>query len=208
MSKLRTLLKALIISVKIKGVFSMAISLLGFAAAFLPVIIAEQLRALTDSLQALMGTGGSANPSLAIFAGLIGLYVTQVIITNIQQYTYGLDEVKIQRYIKRTIMRHKCEVRYKYIENHDDFQKRLAFIEEYAGYHMAKYIGNMITILQLIIAFVVAALALWKISLYIVLILFVTSIPAALLSISSRMKHFAAGQSGWKKVHWQSTTFT
>lgn len=182
MSKTRILLKALSISVRIKGAFSMAISLIGFAVAFLPVIIAEQLRALTDSLQSLMGTGGSAGPSLVIFAEVIGLYIAQVIITNIQQYTNGLDEVKIQRYIKRTIMRHKCEVRYKYIENYDDFQKRLAFIEEYAGYHMAKCIGNMISILQLVIAFVVAALALWKINPFIVLILFVTSIPAALLS--------------------------
>ncbi|HOJ12355.1 MAG TPA: ABC transporter ATP-binding protein [Clostridiales bacterium] len=182
MSKLRTLLKALIVSVKIKGAFSMVISLLGFAVAFFPVIIAQQLRALTDSLQSLVGTGGSAGPSLVIFTGVVGLYMVQVIITNIQQYTNGLDEVKIQRYIKRTIMRHKCEVRYKYIENYDDFQKRLTFIEEYAGYHMAKCIGNMITILQLIIAFIVASLALWKINPYIVLILFVTSIPAALLS--------------------------
>jgi ABC-type multidrug transport system fused ATPase/permease subunit len=115
---------------------------------------------------------------------------------NIQQYASGLDEVKIQRYIKRTIMRHKCEVRYKYIENYDDFQKRLNFIEEYAGRQMAKCIADLITILQLVVAFAVAALALWKINPYIVLILFVTSIPAALLSYFQQDETFR-GRAKW-----------
>lgn len=182
MSNLRTLLKAFKISIKIKGPVSMLVSLLGFAAAFLPVLLAERLRVLTDDLQALMGSNGNAKPALVVFTGLVLLYIAQVVFTNIQQYANGLDEVKIQRYIKRTIMRHKCEVRYKYIENYDDFQNRIAFTEQYAGYQMAKCIGNMITILQLLVAFVTAGLALWQVNPYIVLILFVTSIPAALLS--------------------------
>lgn len=182
MRKIQTLLKAFIISIKIKGPFSMLVSLLGFVAALLPVILADRLRALTDALQTLMGTKGDTSPALFVFFTVVVLYIAQVLITNIQQYTNGMDEIKIQRFIKRTIIRHKCEVRYKYIENHDDFQKRLVFIEEYAGDHMAKCIGNMITILQLAVAFVAASLSLWQISPFIVLILFVTSIPAALLS--------------------------
>lgn len=190
MSNLRILLKSFGASIKIKGPFSMTVSLLGFASALLPVILAERLRTLTDSLQALMGTGGDADPALFVFFSVVVLYLTQVFITNIQQYINGMDEIKIQRFIKRTILRHKCEVRYKYIENHDDFQKRLAFIEEYAGYHMAKCIGNMITILQLAFAFVAASLSLWQINPFIVLILFVTSIPAALLSYYQQEETF------------------
>ncbi len=182
MGKLRILLKAFGVSIKIKGPYSMIVSVVGFGAALLPVFLANRLRDLTDSLQMLMGTKGDVSPALFIFFTVVGLYMAQVLITNLQQYTNGMDEIKIQRFIKRTIMRHKCEVRYSYIENHDDFQKRLAFIEEYAGYHMAKCIGNMLTILQLAVAFTAASFSLWQISPYIVLILFVTSIPAALLS--------------------------
>lgn len=182
MSKLRILLKAFGVSIKIKGPFSMIVSLVGFGAALLPVILADRLRVLTDSLQTLMGTKGDANPALFVFLTVVGLYIAQVLITNIQQYTNGMDEINIQRFIKRTIIRHKCEVRYSYIENHDDFQKRLAFIEEYAGYHMAKCISNMFTILQLTVAFAAASFSLWTINPFIVLILFVTSIPAAFLS--------------------------
>ena len=182
MSKLKILLRALKISIKIKGLFSMVISLLGFIFAFLPVLLAKQLQALTNELQALTGTHGSASAALRIFAVLVLLYIIQVVFSNMQQYTNGLDEIKIKRYIKRTIMRHKCEVRYKYIENCDDFQKRIAFTEEFAGNQMAKCIGNIITILQLFIAFVMIGFTLWQVNPYIVAALFATSIPAALLS--------------------------
>ena len=199
MSKLRTLLKALWISIKIKGPVSVIISLLGFAAAFLPVLLAGYLRALTDALQMLAGEGGVPGKALKLFSGIVMLYIVQVVITNVQQYTVGLDEIKMERYLKRTIMRHKCEVRYQYVENYDDFHNRLAFIEEYAGKQMARSITYMITVLQLLLAFCAAAFTLWSVSPFIVLILFITSIPPPCCLISNRRKPFAIGRNGWKK---------
>lgn len=193
---MKILFKAFKISIKIKGPASMAISLLGFVTALLPVLLAGRLRVLTDELQHLMGTGGSAATALIIFASLVGLYIAQVIIINIQQYTNGLDELKTQRYIKRTVMRHKCEVRYKYIENFDDFQKRIAFTEEYAGHTMARCFGSMIVILQLFVAFIGAAVALWEINPLIVIILFITSIPAAILAYLQQDETFR-GRAKW-----------
>lgn len=182
MSKFRTLTKALAISIKIKGPFSLAVSLLGFVTAFLPVLLAEGLRSLTDALQSLAGVGGSPKNALLIFAGIVGLFIAQLILTNLQQYVNYLDEIKIERYIRESVLRHKCEVRYKFIENDDHFQKRIAFIQEYSWYPMAKCINNLIMIIQLIIAFCGAAFALWAVNPWIVFILFCTSIPAALLS--------------------------
>jgi ABC-type multidrug transport system fused ATPase/permease subunit len=187
MSNLQTLMKAFKVSIKIKGPVSMLISLLGFPAALLPVLLANRLRALTDELQILMGTGGSVLPALTIFSSLVVLYIVQVIFMNLKEYFsaslyMGLDELKIHRFIKRTIMRHKCEVRYKYIENYDDFQKRIAFTEEFAGHTMARSIGSMIGILQLFTAFIAASVALWSINPIIVIVLCITSIPAAILT--------------------------
>ena len=196
MSKLHTLIKAFKVSIKIKGPVSMIISLLGFPAALLPVLLAERLRTLTDELQILMGTRGNTAVALNVFTTLVGVYVAQVVITNIQQYANGLDELKIQRYIKRSIMRHKCEVRYKYIENYDDFQKRIAFSQEYSGHTMARCIGNMITILQLIVAFVGASAALWSINPFIVIVLFITSVPAAVLAYLQQDETFR-GRAKW-----------
>ncbi len=196
MSKLKTLLKAFRVGLSIKGPFSMLASLLGFAAAFLPVLIAGRLRLLTDELQKLAGTNQSAAPALTVFFTAVAFYIAQVIITNLGQYSDALDEIKIQRYIKRTILRQKCEVRYQYIENYDDFQKRVAFAEEYAGRTMAKSIASILTILQRTITFVTASLALWKVSPYIVLILFATCVPAAILSYKQQEETFR-GRAKW-----------
>lgn len=182
MSKSKTLFKALKISLQIKGPFSMIISLAGFPAALLPVMLADCLSALTNELQVIMGTSGNASSALAIFATLVGLYIIQLTLTHLQYYASGIDEVKTQRYIQQTIIRHKCEVRYKYIENFDDFQKRIAFTQHHAGRTMARSMGSLISLIQCLIAFFAASLALWKISPYIVLILYVTSIPAAFLT--------------------------
>ena len=182
MSKLQTLVKAFQVSIRIRGPLSLFISLLGFPAALLPVLLADILRKLTDELQLLTGTEGSIRSALTVFGALVGVYIAQVIITNIQQYVNGIDEVKIQRYINRTILRHKCEVRYKYIENYDNFQEKIEFTKEHSGYTMAKSIRSMMTILQLLVAFAGAFLSLWKISPLIVGILIVTSIPAAILA--------------------------
>ena len=182
MNKLQALAKAFKVSIQIRGPVSLLISLLGFPAALLPVLLADLLRKLTDELQLLTGTRGSARSALTVFIVLVGVYIAQIVITNIQQYVNGLDEVKIQRYLNRTILRHKCEVRYKYIENYDDFQEKIVFTQEYSGRTMARCIGSMMTILQLFVAFVGAFISLWSISPFIVLVLIITSVPAAILA--------------------------
>jgi len=182
MNKRQALVKAFWISIRIKGPVSMAVSVLGFGAALVPVLVANYLRVLTDELHGLMGTGGTAAAALMVFAVLVGLYIAQLLMTHIQQLTNGFDELKIKRYLEQTMVRHKCEVRYKYIENYDDFQKRITISDEYAGPAMARCIGSMMTILQLIVAFVGASAALWTISPFIVVVLYATSIPAAALS--------------------------
>ena len=192
MNKLQALAKAFQISIQIRGPVSLLISLLGFPAALLPVLLANLLRRLTDELQLLTGKKGSAESALTVFVILVGAYIAQVVITNIQQYISGLDEVKIQRYLNRTILRHKCEVRYKYIENDDDFQEKIVFTQEYSGRTMARCIGSMIAILQLFVAFIGAFLSLWNISPVIVLVLLVTSVPTAILAYLQQDETFRA----------------
>lgn len=182
MSKTKALLKSFCISMKIKGPGSMIIRLIGFTTALFPVLLAEQLKRLTDELQHLMGTSGDVGEAFRIFFLVVAVYLSQIIITALNGYASGIDAIKMRKYLKQNLLRHKCEVRYQYIENYDDFQKRLAFIDEYAGMQMAESISNMINILQLLLSVVLSSLSLWSVSPLIVLILFVTGIPAALLS--------------------------
>ncbi len=184
MNNLRVIFNALKISVRVKGTFSMIAGVLGFGTMLLPVLLAQLLRILTDKLQGLSSTSSDwdVDAVFRIFAALVLIYVVQLILNNLSGYEAKLDLINIQRYIKRTIMRHKCEVRYKYIENYDNFQKRIAFTEEFAGYQLCKCIRDIFTTLQLLIGFTVTSLTLWQVNPFIVIILFVTSIPAALMS--------------------------
>jgi len=184
---------------QIRGPFSIFISLLGFPAALLPVIIANRLRLLTDELQILMVGNGAVNVAITIFGGLVGLYVAQVIITSLQVYMsggYGADEIKAMRYIHHTILKHKCNVSYKYIENYDDFQKRIAFANDYAGRIMARSIASILTLLQLLVAFIAASIALWDVSPLIVAVLYITSFPAAILAYLQQDETFR-GRAKW-----------
>jgi len=193
MSKIQILLRALKISLKIKGIFSMIISIAGFPAAVLPVLLANRLRALTDELQ---NISDGASYALTIFAVVVGLYIAQVIINFLQSYASGVDEIKIRRYIQRTVMRHKCEVHYKYIENFDDFKKRIEFANQYAAGNMARSMGKLISLLQLLVAFAAASFALWEISPVVVLVLYITSVPAAVLAYLQQDETFR-GRAKW-----------
>ena len=166
---------------KIKGSLSIFVSLLGFPAALLPVLIAGQLRILTDELQILPSTGNTTS-AFAAFGALVGLYLAGLLIDTVSQYTNITDDINTQTYIKRTLMWHKCNVRYKYIENYDDFQRRITFAEQHTGGTMAASMGSIISILQLLVAFVAASVALWAVSPVIVIVLYITSIPAAVLA--------------------------
>ena len=51
MSKIKTIIKAFNVSIKIKGTMSIIVSLFGFIIVLLPIALAERLRVLTDNLQ-------------------------------------------------------------------------------------------------------------------------------------------------------------
>jgi ABC-type multidrug transport system fused ATPase/permease subunit len=190
LSRLQTLLKAFKISIKIKGAVSLIISLLGFAAALFPVLIASRLRALTDELQSLMGTQGSIAPALGIFTFIVTLFVAQAVFNWIKGYYNQLDGLNIQKYIGRSILKYKCEVRYKYIENYDDFQKKITFAGEYAGSRMASSIASLISLLQILVTFISVIIVLWSINALIVIIIIITSILAAIFAYKQKDDNF------------------
>ena len=188
--KFKIMGKALSISLHIKGPISLLVCIIGFVAAFLPVWAASTLRDLTNELQNIVVTQGSIIEALSLFGNLMVLYILQMVITNVQQYVNGIDAIKIEKYLKETILRYKCQVKYPYIENHDEFQKKITFAEEYAGKTMANSIGNLITIFQQLVAFSVCSIFLWNVNPWIVVVLLVTGFPAALLAFQQQDETF------------------
>jgi ABC-type multidrug transport system fused ATPase/permease subunit len=210
MSKLRTLFKALWISIKIKGILSIIVSLLGFPLALLPVLLAGQLRDLTDQLQLLTGVGGDPAVALRIFVVIVVLYIIGEIFNFIKRYLNRLDSLKIEKYIKKTILQLKSEVKYKYIENADDFQKKIAFAEQHAGARMASSTTNLISLLQLIVTLIGIVTVLWHVNIFIVAIILVTSIPAAVLAYFQQEENFRSRtrliEEGSMAIHYFYTT--
>ncbi len=188
--------KGLRLSIKVQGIPILLMNILGFVTAILPIISAKQLSALTNELAYLSNkvylgkSEVSVTPALHIFFSIIVIYIANVLLRFIQNYSNTKGSRKIQRYISETILYHKCHARYKYIDNYDDFHKKLAFINDYGGRKISYCFNDVMAILQNIITFIIAGVALWVVSPLIVIIIVLTSIPATILSYKQQDENF------------------
>ncbi len=66
---------------------------------------------------------------LGLFALLSGAYILQLTWNSVRNYFAKDDALRIRRYIKERILRCTCNVKYKYIENYDDFKQRIRFAD-------------------------------------------------------------------------------
>lgn len=175
--------RALRISLKTKTVFSLAVALLGFAFAFLPALISSVLRIFTDEIQA-MATGGAYEMRhvLILFGTLIGLHVLQVVFQFVNEYTLACDSIRTNKYLIRHIIETTCDIKYKYMENQAEFAQKVEFANSYSGFRVANSVQNIIAWLQGLVTFVSVLVLLSEVSVWVSVLLLVTSIPAAILS--------------------------
>lgn len=177
--------KAFKVSMNVKGKGSIMVSIIGLFAAFLPVISARFLENLTNELYALVtGSEMTREVSTAIwtFAMLIGLYMVQSLFDELSRYTLLMDTTKTERFVARTIMDLKCSVKYRYLENNEGFKQKLTFVEEYAGEYTARSMQDLILNIQRLISILSVSAELFGVSWIIVAVIFLTCVPAAILS--------------------------
>lgn len=186
-ASLRVIGRALAISLKARGLASLCISILGFGMAFVPMLIAQVLRTLTDMVQAVYGKGtAQTTAALRVFAALAGLYALQTVFTLARNYYAKVDTMDVQKYIKEHILRCSCNVKYKYIENYDDYKDRIAFVDSFAGYRVANSMQAIIGWLQNLLTLVSLAVVLLKINSLIVFLLIATCAPAVVLAYKQK----------------------
>jgi ABC-type multidrug transport system fused ATPase/permease subunit len=180
---LRIFGKALKISIKAKGALSILVSLLGFAMAFLPMLISLAVRRFSNEVQALYGKGEAAIASvIGVFVILSVLYIVQLLWNSLRSAFETRDSIKIQMFMKERTLRCTCDVKYKYVENYDDFRKRINFVSTDAGERVANSIGKTIAWLQNLITFISIITVLWSVDPWIVVILVAACIPATVLA--------------------------
>lgn len=183
--KVEILIKALLVSLHVKGWDSILVNILGCFASFLPVITARCLEDLTNGLYQMVrdkSFGQEERTVLFLFCMLIGLYIVQALFDCLSDYMLRMDTTRTERFVSYTIMECKCNVKFHYIENNDGFRQKLSFVEEYAGEYTARSMQDLILNAQRIIAIISVSLELFHVSGIIVAAIFLTCIPAAVLS--------------------------
>ncbi len=175
--------KSLCLGMKIKGPFSLIIGILGLPAAFLPLLLSKQLQKLTDDLMILV-TGQNSYPvqAMADLLWLGGIFLLQLLMRFLLDYVEINDRYHTQIYVKEQVLRQVCSVHYSYLENRDDFHKRIEFADSYASQEMAESIQGLFAALYQMIVFFSTGAALWMVHPMLVFILVVTSVPAVVLS--------------------------
>lgn len=177
------LFRALKISFQTQSRASVCIKLAGFLVALFPVMISTTLSSLTDQIQDLYGKGMEQfGTALKTFGLLALLHIVQLIFNSLQGYYANLDTLNIQAYIKESVMRRTCSVRYKYVENYDNFREKIAFADSYAGFRVAQSIQSIVAWIQHLITFFTILWVLYEVHAGIVAVLIVTSLPAVILA--------------------------
>jgi len=177
--------KALMVSIHVKGWDSILVNVLGWFAAFLPVISARCLEDLTNELYWMVSgrpLGDGESTVISLFALMLGLYIVQALFDCLTQNTLRMDTTRTERFVSRSIMECKCSVKFHYIENNDGFRQKLSFVEEYAGEYTARSMQDLILNVQRLIAVTSVSIELFRVSGIIVAAIFLTCIPAAVLS--------------------------
>lgn len=175
--------KALGLGLRIKGAFSLTIGMLGIPAALLPLLLARQLQKLTDGLMAMSeGQGGDFGRTMEDLLWLGAIFLLQLLMDFLSDYVEVNDRYKMRMYVKEKLLRNLCFVHYSYLENRDDFLKKMEFADSHASEEMAASVQGLFTALYQLIVFFSAAAALWAVHPALVFILMITSAPAIVLS--------------------------
>lgn len=183
MNKLKYFYRSMNLSIRMKSVSSRIAAVLGFPAAFLPMLISLKLAAFTDAARQLSGNPSLLNAAFTAFAWVVLLYLAQMVFQLVQEYYAKEDAARIKRYVKEETLKLLCEIPYKYIENYDGFYERLNFIKTYGGDKAAGSISLILGWLAKTISFVSVAAILFTVNPWLVAALVGTSVPAAVLSL-------------------------
>ena len=183
MSKFKYYRKAIALSITLKSPMSLIVSVLGLGMAFFPMLISLQLAVFSDGAQNLYNGNETIRVVVISLLLLMGLYVVQTVFSFISSFYATEDSARIARYLDKQTLNIFLRVPYKYIENHDDFIKRMDFFRSYAGGKATGGIALIFGWISALISFFSIIFILWLVSPWIVLIILVTCIPASILAM-------------------------
>lgn len=194
----RILLKSMALGLKVKTPLSFLVSLLGIPAALLPLLLSRQLQELTDLLFELTVDKHVITSAVRALLILGMLFLTYMLFGFLADYFAIKDHYRTQYYIKDYVLRQVCGVHYSYLENRDDFLKKIEFADSYGAVEMSRNIQTIFKVLQQMVTFVSISVAIWAVHPALVGVIIVTSIPAAILSFVQSDETFR-GRTKWSE---------
>ena len=175
--------KSFCLGLKIKTPLSLVISIMGIPAALLPLFLSVQLQKLTDLLfKVSSGTEGVLVKTVEALITLGIFFLVHLLFQALVEYFEIKDSFRTRTYIKEYILRQLCNVRYPYVENKDDFLKKIEFADSYSAMEMSNNIQRIFLVMHQLVTFVSISISLWVIHPVLVIIIVLTTIPAAILS--------------------------
>jgi len=175
--------KALCLGLRVKTPVSLLVSILAIPASCIPLLLSRQLQRMTDLLVGMTADQGVVLADVITAFLLLGLYfLLQLLFQFLSEFHTINDKYRTKLYIKEYVLRQVCNVHYSYLENRDDFFKRIEFADSYATDEMSRNIQTIFVVLQQMVLVFSVSVALWAVHPGIVLVLVATSIPAAILS--------------------------
>ena len=115
MRKLSYFFHSIKLSVRLKSAPSRAVSVVGFGAAFLPMLISLRLAVFADIVQQLFGEPALLGTALLSFSGVVLLYLIQMVFNLVWNYYTKEDAARIKHYVKEETLWLLGRIPYKYI---------------------------------------------------------------------------------------------
>lgn len=150
--------------------------------ALLPLALCRQLQRMTDILFDLSSKPKNIRSAISVLGAICILFFIQLLYRLLNDFASINDSCDTQLFIKEYVLRQVCNVQYSYLENRDNFRKRIAFADTNATAQMAVSIQGMFKVLYQGITFVSIGIALWELHPVFVVIIIATSFPAAVLA--------------------------
>lgn len=197
-------LSSLKLCVKVNGARSNVITFLGVVVALFPVWMSVAFQYMSDEIQAVYTQNQSElNSVIMVLIFIMALKILEQMYRSIQKRDAANNAEKMKIHIRSEVLRSKCTIQYRYIEEHSEVFSKLSFINTYAIDRMVKNMQEAILWISYLVTFFSLIYALLMFQVAIVILLLLSCIPSAIISYKSSSSDF-----NFKSLHTDDLALT
>lgn len=194
-SKLKSILsliaKSLGLGFRVNGLFSNVILLLGIPVALFPAIVSKVFSNLSDHVQDLhTSQTGLFRVVIVELMLVMTLKLLERVYQIVQKRCAVQNAEKMAIHLRSEVMKSKCSIEYRYIEEHNEVFSKLAFLNTFAVEKIAKNVQEVLGWVGYIITFFSLVYALASFRTEIAVLLLVSCIPSAIISYKNSSSDF------------------